>query len=148
MTTQTFSELTDGEKTWIEYQINQACEYISIHSPADMDSPITLEVLDRTWAAWLATDPKGGDEVNPVVNAIGTCFGSIFVETGIFDWTVVTDDYGTEIAIRALPGKGDVLVFPTNFVAKRWESKDPTFMACSYGPIMDTVTRWANEGKE
>lgn len=50
------------------------------------------------------------------------------VEQAGFLWTIATDSNGTDLAIRALPGAGDVLVFPANFVSKRWERKERDFL--------------------
>ena len=37
-------------------------------------------------------------------------------------------------------GRGDVLVYPANFVAKRWERRESNFLAASFGAIRENVT--------
>ena len=41
-------------------------------------------------------------------------------------WVVATDEHGTEIAVHGEPG--DVLIYPTNLVAKRWTSGEDRFI--------------------
>jgi hypothetical protein len=43
------------------------------------------------------------------------------------------------LAILALPGQGDVLVYPANFVAKRWERRETDFLARSFDAIHEQV---------
>jgi hypothetical protein len=45
-----------------------------------------------------------------------------------------TDEQGTEVAVR---GPSDFTVFPTNFVAKRYESGETDFIA----PFVEEVER-------
>ena len=45
------------------------------------------------------------------------------------DWAVVTDKHGTEIAVHGQPG--DLLVFPPNLVAKRFERGETHFWSRS-----------------
>ena len=47
----TFSPLSDNERTWIAQQLEGARVLVDSMSPSDAGSPITLEALDRAWAA-------------------------------------------------------------------------------------------------
>jgi hypothetical protein len=61
------------------------------------------------------------------------------VDRAGFEWTIAADDHGTDLAVRALPGRGDVLVYPANFVAKRWERRESNFLAASFQAIRENV---------
>jgi len=64
-----------------------------------------------------------------------------------FQWTIATDNYGTDLAVLALPGGGDVLVYPANFVAKRWERRASNFLATSVRAIQQDVARVGGMGR-
>jgi len=135
----TFSPLTDNERSWIALQLEGAREFVATMSPADADQPITLEALDRAFAAWL---PQAGDDatqINAAINVVGVQFGQFLVEGAKFEWTIAMDAQGTDLAVRALPGRGDVLVYPANFVAKRWERRESHFLAASFQAIREHV---------
>jgi len=61
------------------------------------------------------------------------------VDRAGFEWTIAADDQGTDLAVRALPGRGDVLVYPANFVAKRWERRESNFLAACFQAIRKDV---------
>jgi hypothetical protein len=131
----TFSPLNDNERRWIAQQLEGARSFVARMSPADADKPVTLEALDRAFAAWL---PQAGDDVsqiNAAINVVGIQFGQFLVDGAGFEWTIATDAQATDLAIRALPGRGDVLLYPANFVAKRWERRESSFLAASFQAI-------------
>ena len=98
--------------------------FIDAYSPADSGQPITLVILDPTFAAWLGQDVRDNTQINGTINIIGVQFGQFLVDSVGFRWVVSSDKHGADLAILALPGQGDVLVYPANFVAKRWERRE------------------------
>lgn len=97
---------------------------------------------------------KGGDDldsVNAAINVIGISFGQILVDSGLFRWVIASDDYGTDLAVVALEGRANVLVYPTDFVSKRWEKRESDFLHASYCPILKQVEQieqeWRAAGK-
>jgi hypothetical protein len=82
------------------------------------------EDLDAVWSQWIALW-RPGEDPNPVINALGLALGSYLIDRADLSWKVVEDEYGTEIAIHGQPG--DILIFPTNLVAKRFESRTTEF---------------------
>jgi hypothetical protein len=143
MHTPVITDLTQTERAWIESQLGRARELVGRYSQGDEWNPFRLEALDRVWTSWLHENEKqtNQDEINSAINAVGIAFGSILVESGLFDWVIVSDDHGTDLAVRALPRRGDVVVFPANFVAKRWEKRETDFLADGYGKIIDHVAK-------
>ncbi|HEX6699183.1 MAG TPA: DUF3806 domain-containing protein [Gaiellaceae bacterium] len=92
---------------------------------------VTAEALDELWDLVLA---EGSDDPNVVINLVGLALGQLLVDRFGLAWVALTDEYGTEIAVR---GPSNFTVFPTNFVAKRYESGERGFIA----PFVDAVAR-------
>ena len=133
------SPLTDKEGEWVASQIQAASQFVDAFSPADAGQPLTLAALDRAFASWLGTDMTDNELVNGSINCVGIAFGQFLVDGVGLAWVIATDQYGTDLAVHGLPGNGDVLVFPANFVAKRWERREINFLENSYQQIADQV---------
>ncbi len=151
MNADVFSDITETERAWIEAQTALGYQLVSEYSPSDAHNQLCPQALDRAWTSWLAKDIDDAECINQVINGIGTCFGILLVNTGVFEWTIATDDFGTDLAVRALPERGDVVVFPANFVSKRWERKESAFLADGYRSILKYVENlkkeWDESGK-
>jgi len=119
----TFEEITPAEAGWIAERLAEAsrlCDVAGVQS-------LTPELLDDAWSAGLPGAASG--DPNQLINAIGIAFGQILVDRLGFRWIIATDDYGTDLAVVAAEGKGDILVYPANFVAKRFEKRRSGFLA-------------------
>lgn len=139
MNTPTFRELNDAEWQWIEEQKAQLAEFASQHSPSDAGADVSLDILDRAWTSWMAKGDDDLDSVNAAINVIGINFGQMLVDSGVFRWVIATDDYGTDLAVVALEGRANVLVYPADFVSKRWEKRETDFLRAAYDPILHQV---------
>lgn len=120
---QKLEPLNQNELLWIRSQLENASKFIERFSPSDSGAPLTLAALDRAFAAWLASEPAPAD-INGIINCVGIAFGQALVDSIGMQWVVATDEYGTELAVYGLPNRGDVLVYPANLVAKRWERRE------------------------
>jgi len=58
-----------------------------------------------------------------------------------FEWVIATDEKGSDLAVYGCPGSGDILVFPANFIAKRWEKREINFIEKSYIQIASDVQK-------
>lgn len=87
----------------------------------------TLGGLDQLWATWTASLREQAQDPNPLINMVGIALGQHLVDTLGLRWVIASDEYGTELAVHGEPG--NVLVFPCNLVAKRWQSGETTFIA-------------------
>jgi Domain of unknown function (DUF3806) len=132
-----FEELNDAERQWVSSCIEAGHQMVAEYVPAEVGRPLDASVLDRAYAAWLATGETDGDRINQAINAFGFAFGQLLIDAAGFEWVVATDQFGCDMALRALPGKGDVLVYPTHMVAKRWQSGETMFL----GPLFEVVTQ-------
>ncbi len=127
---------TAKEEAWIQTQLAGARRFVAEYSPDDADQPLTLPALDRAWAAWLATEEANTSRVNSAINVVGVAFGQILVEGTPLRWMIATDAQGSDLALYGFPGQGDVLVYPCNFVAKRYERRVSCFLESSYRDIV------------
>jgi hypothetical protein len=144
---QKLEPLNQNELLWVQAQLENASKFVERFSPSDSGAPLTLAALDRAFAAWLASGPAAAD-ANAIINCVGIAFGQALVDTVELQWVVVTDEYGTELAVHGLPDRGDVLVYPANFVAKRWERRESNFLEGALRRIAHDVqaiaSKWQN----
>lgn len=136
---QRISKLTDKEHQWVAEQIRRAAMFVDAFSESDAGRPLTLAALDRAFAAWLGTHETDNKLVNGTINCVGIAFGQFLVDGAGLNWVIATDPNGSDLAVHGLPGNGDVLVYPANFVAKRWERGEKDFLQASYQQIVDQV---------
>lgn len=134
-----FQQITQAEQEWIEAQFAAGRDFVQRFSPEH--SAIDLAALDSAWKSWMATSPENIDEINHAINSVGMTFGLILTQTGEFEWCISTDEWGTDLAVRALPERGDVLVYPANFISKRWASRTTNFLEEAFSQIMRQVAQ-------
>jgi hypothetical protein len=118
-----YTELNESERQWLDDQLQAAAQFVAEYSPADEGSPLALPSLDRAFATWMALGITDTQAINEAINTAGVAFGSLLVREGDFSWVIASDEYGTDLAVAALPGTADFLIYPTNSVAKRWEQR-------------------------
>ena len=135
------SALNDAERAWIKDQLQSAAKFVEAFSFCDAAQPFTLSALDRAFAAWIASEPNDRNLVNAVVNYTGAVFGHLLIECLGFEWVIATDEKGSDLAVYGCPGSGDILVFPANFIAKRWEKREINFIEKSYIQIASDVQK-------
>jgi Domain of unknown function (DUF3806) len=131
--------LNESETAWVKTQLENALKFVEGYSLGDADKPLKLAALDRAFAAWIASDPTETDLINAVINYVGIAFGQALVDGIELSWVVATDEEGSELAVYGLPGQVDVLLYPANFVAKRWERRETNFLEKAYLQIGQDV---------
>lgn len=136
---QTFSQLNEAEREWISNSIANARMLVTASRSGDNDCAMTPDILDAAYKQWLNSDVELDSQANEVVHAIGFAFGQFLVDNEGFEWTIVSDQFGTEVGVRALPDRGDVLVCPASLLAKRWETKEVDFLAPIYRALIDQL---------
>lgn len=132
--------LNEKEKAWIAQQSANAKQFVDAFSAEDAGLPLSLAALDRAFTVWMKSEP-GKDEglINAIINAVGVAFGSFLVEGIGLSWVIAADQSGSDLAVYGFPGRGDILVYPANFVAKRWERREGPFLERSYAQIEEQV---------
>jgi len=114
-----------GELRWLDENLNRLREFAE--KPAGHH--FSLSELDGVFRDWIASR-RADEDPNPMINAFGTAFGQYLVDRLSMAWSVLTDEHGTEMAVCGQPG--DVLVFPPNFVAKRFAAKEVGFFESTF----------------
>jgi hypothetical protein len=132
----TFEPLSPTEEHWLQDQFRLAAEFAGDAETGGLPS---LQALDAAWAGFIALGTASNDRANAVVLCVGAAFGEHLVRQHGFSWCISTDEWGTGIAVRARPGRGDITIFPLDYVSKRWESQETTFLVASIDPIENTV---------
>jgi hypothetical protein len=80
------------------------------------------------------------EAMHATLEAVGVQFGQFLVDGAGFEWAVAADSrLGSELVVRALPGRGDVLVYPVKFVEKRLYGRESGFLASSFEAIREDV---------
>lgn len=120
--------LNEAELAWVAENVTAARGALQ---ESGHEGDLIAESLDELWTllrSQLADDP------NQAINVVGLALGQLLVDRFDLDWVALTDEYGTEVAVR---GPSNFTVFPTNFVAKRYETGETGFLA----PFVDEVAR-------
>jgi hypothetical protein len=135
---QKIEPVNDGERAWITEALENVRALVSQYSPGDQEEALSLDALDRAFKAYSETaDRTDGVRVNVVLNAVGIAFGQYLVDHLGLEWAAVTGEFGCELAVVGLRGIADFLVFPPNFVAKRWQRQEVDFLKASYAAIAE-----------
>jgi Domain of unknown function (DUF3806) len=130
---------TEKEKQWIEQQLKGAAKLVDIFWPQDAGKPLTLMALDCAYTTWYVGNEKDTQIINAVINRVGVAFGQFLVDGLGLIWVIATDERGSDLAVYGPPGKADVLIYPANFVAKRWDRQEAQFLEKSYNQIAEQV---------
>ena len=92
--------------------------------------------LDRALAAWLAS--KGADDHHDeIVERYAVAVGEHLHRHTDLAWEVVTDVFGTDLAVAA----GDFVVVPGNLVAVRWMRREQGWVPQVVGHIVEVRSR-------
>lgn len=140
-----FQPLPPEERRWIDERLAQAAELVRRFAPDAEDPESTLEgalsALDAAFAAFMESEEPGYEteeeelqaeaEAQEVVQAVAAAFGEALVQSLGFEWGMASDEYGVDRAVRALPGRGDVTLFPADFIASRYERRETGFLVAA-----------------
>lgn len=135
-----FEPLNEGERAWVADNIAKACAFAKKYGgdPETVETA-SLAGLDRVWCLFTANLRETGTDPNHVINMIGLAFGQHLATACGLSWVVATDEHGTEIALHAQPG--DILIYPTNLVAKRWTASEGAFMEELFAHMETDIAR-------
>jgi hypothetical protein len=98
-------------------------EFVNTYLPEEMN--FDLKAYDRAFETWqMRKPPKHSNE--DVIKIIGGYLGNKFVTDLDMEWVTVTDEYGTDYAVRSK--SVDVMSFPFSTVMKRIEKGEYDFL--------------------
>jgi Domain of unknown function (DUF3806) len=130
--TEQVEPLNEAEREWVASNLSEAARLLT-GSGLPADGTLSPEALDDLWALLLQEEPE---DPNPAINVVGLAFGQLLADRLGLSWIALTDEHGTEIAVR---GRADFTVFPTNFVAKRYEARETGFLAPAFNEMVKTA---------
>ena len=90
--------------------------------------------LDRALAAWVASQGEDHDEI---VDRYAVAVGEHLHRHTDLAWEVVTDVFGTDLAVAA----GDFVVVPSNLVAVRWMRRETGWVPGVVGHLVRVRAR-------
>lgn len=132
----------EAERAWIQANLQVSRSFATSYSGARVAERVPpLELLDHAWTQWLgeweARPPAERDDPNPVINGVGIAFGQHLVDALGLEWGVVTDEYGTELAVHGEPA--NIIVFPANLIAKRFEGRTVGFIVQVFHQVRSEI---------
>jgi len=142
--TATFSPLSEELNSWVHNQLALLTEYADSFDLA-LDENFTSAQLDQLWMLWKKAGINDSDSTDSFLNCFGIGFGVLLIKKLGFEWALLEDEYGTDLAVRALPDTADTRVVPLHFVLKRWESKENEFIEHSLKEIEGFLFEQAEE---
>jgi len=128
--------LNEAEQEWVASSVAAAKEMVASYG-IGLEGELNADVLDDLWGILLNGEPY---DPNPMINLVGLAFGQLLADRLKLSWVALTDAHGTEIAVR---GHANFTVFPTAFVAKRYATRETSFIA----PAFREMVRSAESGK-
>jgi hypothetical protein len=135
-----FEPLNDGERAWVADNVARACALAKKHGgDPDTVETASLAALDRMWSLFTANLRETGADPHGLINMIGLAFGHHLATACDLSWVLATDERGTEIALHGQPG--DILIYPTNLVAKRWSRGEGAFIENVFLQIHAEIAR-------
>lgn len=139
-----FFQLNDELLKWVQQQLDLLADY---SSSLDLAVPgrLDAESLDNLWVAWKSAGISDSKAVDSFLNSFGVGFGQILVDELGFEWVYLEDEYGNNIAVRALPGTANTRIAPLHFVLKRWHSNEDRFVVDALNQIDEIVDEHAAE---
>ena len=144
-----FDALTPAELAWLDRKRLDLQVYILDLLPGVSSTSPTAETLDQLWLAFRATKVADNEAATKFVQALGVGLGDVLVEGYDFDWTILTDEYGTDIAVRTLPGTANTRVAPVEFVRKRYEDQlESDFIVHAVQEISNFVDKQRRDWEE
>jgi hypothetical protein len=129
---QKFRSLSVKELGRIEELRKQSEIFVRVYLP-NAHNP-TLKDYDRAFRAWQVSKPRKYTD-KEVIEMIGSLLGTACVRELNMEWVEVTDEYGTDFAVRAK--KAEVISFPYSVVAKRIESNEYEFVYSVFHAIKE-----------
>jgi hypothetical protein len=123
--TEIVEPLNAAEQEWVATNVAEAERLLN--------GNLAASTLDDLWTTLLSEEPA---DPNPAINMVGLAFGQLLVNRLGLSWVALTDEHGTEVAVR---GRANFTVFPTNFIAKRYAGRETNFIASAYEEMVETA---------
>jgi len=123
---QNIVELSAEELKSIKSDANRASHFITILTDSKQKDDYTLKQLDRAFEIWINSEIESEFNKSDVIKIVGSAFGEYRMKNLNMRWVKVSDEYGTDFAIRSQVK--DIMGFPYSSVLKSIKAKEHTFM--------------------
>jgi hypothetical protein len=111
-----------------------AAQLLAAYRPGSTSQ--SLQAYDEAFSAW-QRDKKRRLSETAVIARLGAYLGNRLVADFDMEWVEVTDEYGTDLAVRSR--KFEVMAFPHSSVKKRIEDNEHDFMVGVYYAVQDAI---------
>lgn len=118
----------------IDALASQAKGFVATYLPGRSNP--SLRDFDEAFRLWQLEEKRRYTE-QQVIEVLGAYLGSQLITDFQMEWVTVTDQYGTDYAVRGK--KFEVMSFPFSSVLKRIESNQYDFMAGVYYAIKQAI---------
>jgi len=130
---QTIQQFSGADDKWKIDSLAMAKRLATEHGISNANTP---DELDAIFSAWMRK-PLPKESSYDIADALGSAFGEYLVSQNGFQWVVVSDEYGTEYAVRH--DVGQTMAFPRASVLKRIEDGKECFFQNIYIIICDQL---------
>jgi hypothetical protein len=128
-------DLSSSETGWVQENLAALAEAgVQLGDMAELGA-----FFDAQLTSWMAAPQEERGDPNPFINLIGLGFGEYLRRECGLRWVLATDSQGSEIAIHG--EAGDVIMYPTNMVAKRWVARECGVLPELAAAMVDSVHR-------
>lgn len=134
-TPQTFIVVDGDDLAWLQSLDDASPQFVSHYLP-DVAEP-SLKDYDAAFRSW-QQDESSPYTDQQVIQLVGGYLGNKLVADFDMVWVTVTDEYGTEYAVRST--KVEVMSFPFSTVLKRIEDKKHDFVHGVYYTVKEMLT--------
>lgn len=129
---QNFIPLKPSKLQQIRALDKAALEILEVYRPGATPS---LESYDEAFRLWQRDESHRFS--TDVVERLGSYLGNRLADDFDMEWVELTDEYGTDLAVRAR--RFEVLSFPFSSVGKRIQNNQYDFMAGVYYAVKDAI---------
>lgn len=132
---QTITVVTGDDLLWLESLDDEGPKFVSHYVP-NASQP-GLKDYDAAFRAW-QKDESPPFDAQQVIQLVGGYLGNKCALDFEMEWVTVTDDYGTDYAVRSK--KLEVMSFPFSTVLKRIEDREYDFVHGVYYTLKEMLT--------
>lgn len=109
-------ELDESTRAWLDEKLQLAAQ-----AGIDLSPPELYRAFERTLADYLSATVAEEIDQTPYVAVLGVAVGEYLRRELAMEWKIITDDYGTDLAIlRPAPDGSPVFSCPVVVVGKRF----------------------------
>jgi len=142
-TPQTISAVLGDELEWLQSLGEFGPQFVAHYVPTVTEPD--LQDYDAAFHAWQSdSEPPFTDE--QVIQILGGYLGNRCIADFDMEWVTVTDEYGTDYAIRST--EVEVMSFPFDTVLKRIEEGEHAFVHGVYYTLKDVLASGDYKARE